>query len=89
MAKKPPKEKVTLQTHSLPGEYPRKQTGELRRNITYEVSEDGLTGRVGTNLLYAKFLSLGTKHMRPRPFLRKTLMKEREAVARLLTGGVA
>ena len=82
-------EKVILQTHSKPGEYPRKQTGQLRMRITYEVDEATMTARVGTNLLYGKFLELGTKHMRPRPFLRKTLMAERASVGRLLAGGVA
>jgi HK97 gp10 family phage protein len=84
-----PKEKVTLLHHSRPGEYPRKQTGHLRRTITYEVDEVTQTARVGTNLLYGKFLELGTKRMKPRPFLRKTLMSERVVLARLLAGGVA
>ena len=82
-------EKVILQTHSKPGEYPRKQAGHLRRTITYEVDEATATARFGTNLLYGKFLELGTKRMRPRPFLRKTLMAERASVGRLLAGGVA
>lgn len=75
---------VTLQTHSLPGEYPRKQTGDLRRRITYEVDKDSLVAHVGTNLLYGKFLELGTKKMRPRPFLRRTLAAERDELSRLL-----
>lgn len=86
MAKSP---RVTLQTHSRPGEYPRKQTGHLRRTITYEVDEATMTARIGTNLLYGKFLELGTIRMKARPFLRKTLMAERGPVGRLLAGGVA
>lgn len=86
MAKKPT---VTLTTRSLPGEFPRKQTGDLRRRIAYEVDEASLVARVGTNLLYGKFLELGTKKMAPRPFLRRTLAAERDAITRLLAGGAA
>jgi phage gpG-like protein len=77
---------VTLQAHSQPGEFPRKQTGRLRATITYEVDTDLMVARVGTNLKYGKFLELGTRRMAPRPYLRKTLMAEQATIARLLAG---
>jgi HK97 gp10 family phage protein len=55
---------------SSPGQPPAVDTGRLRASITHEVevSED-ITGRVGTNVVYSKFLEHGTSKMAARPFL--------------------
>jgi len=53
---------------SQPGEYPKKITGHLRRNIMREMVTPSLA-RVGTNVLYGKFLELGTVKMARRPWL--------------------
>lgn len=45
---------------SAPGEFPRKVTGHLRRNVLAEFDPAILTSRVGTNVPYGKFLELGT-----------------------------
>ena len=68
---------------SLPGEPPRKQTGQLRRSIATEVLS--MVGRVGTNLKYGKHLELGTRKMQPRPWLRRAL-NESEAAIRAILG---
>jgi hypothetical protein len=72
-------------TRSKPGEPPRKQTGHLRDNIDHEVLRAEKTARIGTNVVYGRFLELGTfqrasgrsgaSHglMAPRPWLRPTL----------------
>ncbi len=46
---------------SMPGEPPHKQTGWLRSSVTWEVIHWGwgYVARVGTNVLYGKFLQIG------------------------------
>ena len=57
---------------SLPGQPPRKRTGTLQKSVTSQVTRgDGVvTIRVGTKIPYGKFLEMGTRAMRPRPWLR-------------------
>lgn len=66
---------------SRPGEPPHKQTGRLLASIAWEVA--GLTGRVGTNVKYGRFLELGTRHMAARPWLRRAL-REKEGEIRAI-----
>jgi hypothetical protein len=66
----------TTKDRSRPGEPPRKQTGQLKQSVTYEVDEKAMEGRVGTNLDYGKYLELGTKRgILPRPWLRRALVE--------------
>lgn len=70
---------------SKPGEPPRKQSGELRRSVTYEVDKGELTARVGTNKPYGRYLELGTKRgLAPRPWLRRALAHMASRVNELL-----
>ncbi len=69
---------------SKPGESPHVRTRRLWQSITHEV-EKGVC-RVGTNVKYAKWLELGTRNMRPRPFLRKALSRARASIVRILRG---
>jgi HK97 gp10 family phage protein len=71
---------------SLPGEPPRKQRGQLRMSIAHELDRDSFVARVGSNLLYAKFLELGTRYMKPRPFLRVTAFEEANAITAIMNG---
>lgn len=73
-------------THSAPGNPPYKQTGRLRASITREVH--GLVGRVGTNVIYSRFLEKGTRKMAPRPFLLPNLRKHHATLVRILTGRI-
>lgn len=72
---------------SKPGEFPHKDYGRLRQSIASDYNATTLTARVGTNLQYGKFLELGTSKMRPRPWLRRTLNEEREAIRRMIEFG--
>lgn len=54
-------------------------TGRLRSSITHQMGRDarGLLAKVGTNVSYAKYVELGTRRMRARPFLRPALRSVR------------
>jgi len=71
--------------HSAPYTPPHAETGKLRQSIFGEVSEDGLTGIVGTPLEYGRFLEEGTRKMAPRPYLRATFSRMARYLASLLT----
>jgi HK97 gp10 family phage protein len=51
-------------------------TGRLRNSITHEQSEDGMKGRVGTNVEYGPYVEHGTRRMRARPYLFPSLEEE-------------
>lgn len=61
---------------SRPGDPPRVVTGRGRASITHEVERQGrsIVARVGSNVVYMRFLELGTIHMEPRPWLRPALL---------------
>lgn len=46
-------------------------TGRLRSSITHET--EGIIGRVGTNVEYARAVELGTEKQSPQPYLRPAL----------------
>lgn len=73
-------------TPSDPGQQPHKDTGRLRASVSHEVDKATLTGRVGTNVDYGKFLELGTVKMAARPWLRPALEKMRSTVIKILQG---
>lgn len=70
-------------THSRPGNPPYKQTGNLRRSITWEIVN--MRGRVGTNVWYGRWLELGTGRMAPRPYLRSNLWKHHYTLVAIIT----
>ncbi len=70
-AVKTAKKKIYGAFPSAPGEPPHKQTGELRRSVAHEVlaSVARQIARVGTNRPWGKYLQLGTRFIKPRPWL--------------------
>jgi HK97 gp10 family phage protein len=54
---------------------PHVRTGRLRSSISHAIGKDeaGLYADIGSNVEYAGFLELGTRRMRPYPFLRPAL----------------
>jgi phage gpG-like protein len=56
---------------SAPGKPPAVDTDRLRSSITHEVEKigDDIIGRVGTNVIYSKWLEHGTSKMANRPWL--------------------
>lgn len=65
----------TSHTASAPGQPPAVDTGRLRASIDSDLGADsrGLVARIGTNVVYARHLELGTVRMAARPFLRPAL----------------
>lgn len=61
---------------SQPDEAPHKDSGDLRASIYIERGK--FTARIGTPLAYGKMLEYGTRHMKRRPWLVKTVMKYRK-----------
>lgn len=72
---------------SKPGEYPRKLTGNLRRNVQSETDREALVARVGTNVPYGKYLELGTRKMLPRPWLSRGLTEIWSTLRKIVGGG--
>lgn len=96
-AKNPRQKTIYNVTHSAPGNPPYKQTGHLRRSIGWELTGAGMRpiGRVGTYVVYGRYLELGTKRgLKARPYLRRNLRKHATALEAILTrriqpGGLA
>jgi len=74
---------------SRPGEPPKVRSGRLRSSITHEVTKElgGIVGRVGTNVVYARWLELGTENMEPRPFLRPGILNNQRRIFNIISGG--
>ncbi|GAG59615.1 unnamed protein product [marine sediment metagenome] len=60
-------------------------TGRLRSSITHEI--EGTTGRVGSNVEYARIVELGSEdpafRRRPQPYLRPALHKNEKKILAL------
>lgn len=64
---------------SAPGAPPATDLGQLAASITTTLGADtrGLFAVIGSNLAKARYLELGTRTIKPRPFLRRALEKAR------------
>jgi len=69
---------------SRPGEPPHMQSGDLRDSIEISVDEGNNTAIIGTDLDYAKWLELGTQHIRRRPFLSVMFQKKLNQLMKLV-----
>jgi hypothetical protein len=72
---------------SRPGEYPLSNEGQLKEHVLVG-HPDPLTRRLYTDSDYGLWLEIGTRRMRPRPFLSRTLQEEQDRVAEILTRGI-
>lgn len=59
---------------SAPGEFPAWQSGDLSNSIAWE-SAGKRRRRFGTSEKHGRWLELGTKKMKPRPYLRMTMRR--------------
>lgn len=69
---------------SQPGEFPRMDLGELRDSVFFD-RPSPTSCRVGTDLWYGLLLEIGTTRMRPRPWLVRTLLEDRQYIVNILT----
>ena len=74
---------------SRPGDYPGRDTGHLRRNVGWEADTIRLIARVGTNVLYGKFLELGTRKLAKRPWMKLTNVAMSARIKELLGKSIA
>ncbi len=65
---------------SRKGEAPATDTGTLVSSITHDIDSDKMAGSVIARAGYALALELGTKHMKPRPFLFPALVSLRATI---------
>lgn len=75
------KRRTVTHQASAPGEPPKTDRGGLVRNITTEFSKsDRLEATVGSrsNAPYGKYLELGTLRIKPRPWLKPTVDKNKK-----------
>ena len=72
-------------TPSAPGQYPSMVTSNLRGKIEWEAMRQRLAVRVGTNVEYGKFLELGTRKMRKRPWMTLANRETRATIKRILS----
>lgn len=67
------------------GQAPNTDTGHLVKSIQVEVSPQAKGAYVGSNLDYAKDLELGTKNMKPRPWLEPAYEKNIKGIRKLIS----
>jgi HK97 gp10 family phage protein len=53
------------------------RTGRLRSSIHSDIASDGLSGTVGTNVVYARPVEFGSRGRAPKPFLIPAFEAER------------
>ena len=60
------------------------------QSVTHDVEVDGseTVGRVGTNLVYGKWLEMGTTKMSPRRWLKPSLAINRDKINKLILNAV-
>ena len=68
---------------SAPGEPPKTDTGGLASSIAIVLGTK--EARVGTGLVYGKYLEFGTTRMEPRPWLHDSLLENAETLRRLVS----
>jgi len=73
-------------TAKQPGYCPRR-TGTSVRSITHEISPDGKTAKVGSNVEYFPYHEMGTVNMVAHASLRRALMFNRKSIRRLFSTG--
>lgn len=60
-------------------------TGYLRNSIDSKVVSSEKKLAIGTNCSYAIFVHEGTRRMRQRPFIKKTVLEEKDKITQIAT----
>lgn len=79
----------TVHVPSNPGEAPRVQFGNLQKSVLMNVFESEMRVRIGVpkNTIYGFWLEVGTKKIKPRPWMLATLREQLPTLGRLAAGG--
>jgi hypothetical protein len=72
---------------SKPGEPPHLDRGNLRRSVADDFNADQLLSRVGSASKVARWTEFGTSKMAVRPWLRRSLKENHEAIRQIITHG--
>ena len=72
---------------SAPGEAPATDTGRLANSIFFDQASN-LTATVGSNIVYAKHLEYGTRHMGARPFFTPAVEEMRPKFLRRISNAI-
>jgi len=73
---------------SLPGYPPAIRTGYLHDSIVFGVDTTRLSGVVGTNASYGKYLEFGTRYMEPRPWLYPAYARNKRKILGALNSSI-
>jgi phage gpG-like protein len=68
---------------SKPGSSPNTDTGRAAQSIKFDFKNEGLIGRIGTNLKYLAQLEFGTKDVEARPWLSTALTTTKEDIRKI------
>ena len=68
------------------GGYPFKETGQLAGSVSHNVDTEEMTAKVGSNIMYSKWLQLGTRKMAARPWVTLAWNACKEQIEKLLKG---
>ena len=58
------------------------RTGDLRESITH--AKDDEAAYIGTDIEYAPYVEMGTRHMAPRPFLRNAITNYKDSYKKIV-----
>lgn len=72
---------------SEPNTAPHRFKGKLLQSITWHQSSEKLSAKVGSPLIYARYLELGTTKMASRPFLQPVMHKNKGTVHHIIANG--
>ena len=72
-----------------PGEVPHVRTAKLKKSIFWQYDRPTYTARVGTPVLYGKYLEQGTRKMAARPFIMPALFAMQSQITAILTAPVS
>lgn len=68
---------------SKPGSAPNTDTGRAVQSIKFDFKDQGLIGRIGTNLKYLAQLEFGTKDVEARPWLSSALTASQNEIKKI------
>lgn len=60
-------------------------TGALKRSITLEIEDFGLTARIGSTMEYAQYVELGTRFVTEQPFMKPAYFQQRHKLIKDLS----